>query len=371
MSDTTDPFNAKGWSSLAQLVLTRSLGLGRGKTVIINTFQHTLRFAEVLAMEARKLGIQPVTLYSAGASIARVGRANGHARNPFAPPELATIAACDGYIWLTAPPEDFRRPEQHTPARLRAFARYDEQVHTILARNSIPAIYLMATAPTEKAADEYGLDRAAWTREALRGSSVDPRTLQRIARPLARRLGKGRTATITHSNGTRLELGLVGRKPVLNDGRVDQRDLRDGNVWSVVPAGLLCVAVDERVAEGRIVANRPSQYPQGAVLDSDWTFRRGRLDRYSAGSGRAIFEGAYRRGGRERSRPGMLTIGVNPELRDFPRAEDQAQGVVSVHIGHNDDFGGRSRGKFRAYAILEGADLLVDDEPVLRSGREV
>lgn len=79
--------------------------------------------------------------------------------------------------------------------------------------------------------------------------------------------------------------------------------------------------------------------------------------------------GSYRKAGRERNRPAALGIGLNPELHDFPRVEDQELGVVAVEIGRNDDLGGRTRGSYRQFALLRGADLFVDDRQLLRAGR--
>ena len=49
--------------------------------------------------------------------------------------------------------------------------------------------------------------------------------------------------------------------------------------------------------------------------------------------------------------------------------EDLEKGVVTLYIGYNDDFGGQTPGSFREYALLRGADVLVDGEPILRRGR--
>jgi leucyl aminopeptidase (aminopeptidase T) len=369
--DVTVLSDRKSWSRLASKVISRTLGLRRGKSVVIKTFPHTLQFAEILSVEAWKLGVHPVMIYVADPSLTNLGNFGIKSGSRLSPPEAASIANCDGFVHLASSPEDVRRRGRLSGARHRALVQYEREIHEVLVRNAIPSAYLMAADPTKKTAHYYGVDPARWTRECLRGSSVDPQTLQNIARPLAHSLQRGHTVTITHPNGTHLELGLVGRKPYLDDGTVDERDLREGHIWTALPSGLLVVPVDERVAEGRLVSNRPSQHSQGSMLDIQWTFRRGRLDHYELGTGRELFEQAYLRAGRERDRPAVLTIGVNPEVRDLPRAEDEGLGVVTVHIGHNDDFGGRTRGTFRAFAIVEHADLLVDDVPVLRGGREV
>ena len=109
----------------------------------------------------------------------------------------------------------------------------------------------------------------------------------------------------------------------------------------------------------------------GLMSNLQWTFRNGRLAHHEIGRGKTLFDDSYRTAGREKDRPGVLLIGLNPEIRDFPLAEDQESGVVTVEIGHNEDFGGRTRGTFRSFATLRGADLYVDDELLLRRGRRI
>ena len=48
-----DDFGGPPWHELASTVLQRSLGLRSGQSVIIETWTHTLRAAEILSVEAR------------------------------------------------------------------------------------------------------------------------------------------------------------------------------------------------------------------------------------------------------------------------------------------------------------------------------
>ena len=180
----------------------------------------------------------------------------------------------------------------------------------------------------------------------------------------------GRThVVITHANGTHLELDLNGYPPMLQDGVVDDRKLREGRVWAMMPAGVVMVPFDGGSAEGRFVANRPSRHLAVTFGSLDWTFRKGRLFRYGSHAGRALFRSKFVVSGRERTRPAVLSIGLNPEIHDTPFAEDQEKGVVSLYLGHNDDLGGTVGGSYREFALLRGATVRVDGEVLLRSGR--
>ncbi len=367
-----EDFRGPSMARVASLVLKRSLGLRRGKSVFIETYPDSLEAAETLAAEARELGIRPVIVYS---SIPRPLVSSTGAKSTdstaISPIELAAVAAGDGYVALPASPDELAQRDQlPTSYREALFARAVEWNRT-LAHHAIPSALLLTASATEAAARHYGVSFAQWRREGFRGSLVDPRAIRRAARRLSEALHHGRRVTIIHPNGTHLELGLAGRRPILDDGVVDAADLESGRVWTVIPPGLLIVAVDERVAEGRIISNRPSRHRRGIVNGLHWTFRNGKLDRFSVEEGRELFETPYRKAGRERNRPALLSIGLNPELRDFPLAEDQELGVLSIYVGNNDDLWGRTRGNFRESAILRQADLLIDDRALLKAGRAV
>jgi leucyl aminopeptidase (aminopeptidase T) len=326
--------------------------------------------AETLALEARRAGVRPVLLEEPD----RLFEATAASVRPsdafrLSQPELAAARASDGYIMVHAGLADFERYNRLGPAHLQEYTQRQAEWRAALARSRVPSVYLLSAEISAEGARAFGVELEAWRRESLRSSLLPASVFQRAARPLARRLRRGKRLTILHPNGTHLVLGLAGREPVLDDGVVDAHDLALGRPGTTVPGGFLSVAVDERVAEGRFVANRPSRTRWGAIRDFDWTFHGGRLVRSEAGAGREFFDAYYPRAGRERDRPGVFVIGVNPEIHDFPFTEDQEDGVLTLEIGHNDDFGGRTRGKFRAFAILRGADLFVDEVQVLKAGR--
>jgi leucyl aminopeptidase (aminopeptidase T) len=363
-----DDYEEESWTRISSLILRRSLRLRRGQSVVIDTGTNAVRLAEILANEARRLGIRPVILCFPDRTLAPPDGMSSSIANAISPPELALIAASSGYIRIPPGLEILKLRMELPPAQARAFARRSLEWHQALVRHSVPSVYFLGASATKTDARLLHVDFSKWSRESLRSSAVDPRALGKEAKPMARRLQRGRRVTIRHPNGTHLELGLLGRSPILDDGMVDPQDLASGRNWTTVPSGSLLVALDERTAEGRLVANRPSRHLRGVVRGLTWTFHSGRLTHYDVGSGRRIFEESYREAGRERDRPAILSIGLNPEIRDFPLAEDSERGVVCMYIGHNDDVGGRTHGSYRDYALVEGADLLLDDKPLLRAG---
>jgi leucyl aminopeptidase (aminopeptidase T) len=366
-----DDRDAGRWSRLSKLALTQSLGLRRGRSVLIEAWSHGLVAAEALEAAAHRLGIYATTFFVSERGFfdaqknTRPSDANAIGR-----PEVAALEASDAFVQILGP-EDFQRLSRLPESSRRAFDHRTAEWGRMLHQHSIPSLMLLAASVTKNAARQYGVDLEAWRSESREGSLVAARTLRRTATPIARALRKGRRITVTHPNGTHMDLGLAGFVPFVEDGVVDARDLAAGRVWTVLPAGVIQTPLDERIAEGRFISNRPSTHRRGVIRGFRWTFKDGRLADYRAGAGRSLFDDPFRRAGPERDLPAMLDIGLNPRIRDFPLAEDQALGVVTLCVGHNEDYGGRTRGSFREYALLEGADLFVDDRPILRRGRPV
>jgi leucyl aminopeptidase (aminopeptidase T) len=363
------PEDRNAWSRVASRVLKRSLRLKRGQNLIIEAWTHTLPFAELLTSEALRMGVRPTTFFvSEQAFLEAQTRSHPHGSGASVRSELAAIAAADGYILLPGP-EDMSLLDRLPPAKRRAHERGVAERRRLLQHHAVPSVCILGAPVTETAAEQFGVDLNAWRKESLASHLVDPGAMRRVATPFARALQDGHRISISHPNGTQLTLGLSGRAPMIEDGAIDAHDKAQGRTYTVLPAGWVAVALDDSVADGTWVANRPSRDGRGVIRDARWTFRAGRLTDLVLGMGRSMFERRYARGGPEKNRPAMLEIGLNPRLHDFPVVEDHQFGVVTLYIGHNDDYGGRTRGTFREYALLEGADVTIDERPILSGGR--
>jgi leucyl aminopeptidase (aminopeptidase T) len=212
-----------------------------------------------------------------------------------------------------------------------------------------------------------------WRSELIEATSFDPRVLLRDGRRVARALQRGREVEIAHTNGTHLRLRLAGRKPVVDDGVVDEADVRAGNVWSAVPSGVTSVTLDETFAEGRIVGNTPTamflEDRETPLGQATWTFEAGRLTQYELKATDEAFLRIFPRLPAGKGRPGILSIGLNPRISSIPILLDQERGTVNLAIGRNSFFGGKTHSpRFTAHQAVRGATLTVDGEILVKEG---
>jgi aminopeptidase len=364
--------------AFAQNILRNSLRIQRGENLLVETWSGTLPWAESLVLEARVMGARPLLVLedettfwqgSTDAPAAHVAQVGTH--------EWAILKFCHAQVQLTGPYDTAR--EQGLPDSVRRrIAANDHEWFRLTAQAGIRTIRWDLGRTNEFWARRYGVELDQWRKELIEAATLDPRPMRRDGIRIARALRRGHSIRITHPNGTDLRLRLVGRLPKVDDGIIDDQDVREGNLVESVPSGVTGVTVDETYAEGTFVGGNAagvafvSHFRDQIPLQGGcWHFKRGRLVDYSFQKGEDEFRRAFRSLGSGKDRPGLISVGLNPSTTSIPLQFDQEKGVVCLTVGHNHHHhGGRTRTPhFVAYQSIRGATLEVDGTRVVHEGR--
>jgi leucyl aminopeptidase (aminopeptidase T)/transposase len=363
------------YREMARVVVRRCLGLRSGELLSIESWSSTLEAANALALEAWRIGARPLVLlrdeptYWAAIQETRpdhLARVGAHVR--------AAIARSDALITFFGPSD--RERFHALPFRTRfRLGSYDDAIFEAAGRNRVRVAQMALGRVSESSARMYAVDIDHWRDEIVDATTVDPRELHRRGVRLAERLRTGRDVEITHPNGTRLRLGLRGRKPEVVDGIIARPERgRSGSV-TTLPAGVVNVALDERVAEGFFRSNVANTVglsdTVGEFVGGRWTFSNGHLTRFSYERGQELFAQSYDRAGLGRDTPGVLSIGLNDRIVTAPLLLDQGTGTITLQIGRNVHVGGSNRADWWGWLLLRGGDLRVDGRACVRAGRLV
>jgi leucyl aminopeptidase (aminopeptidase T) len=366
--------------ALARSALSKNLRLRRGENLIVESWTETVGWANAFVLEARRLHARPMLLFQDEATFwktveevpaAEIGRVGSH--------EWAALKATDAYVFLYGP-ADTQREDSLPQGKLRELTAYEDEWFRIVEKERVRTIRFDLGRTNASAARQFGLGLDAWRKELVEATLVDTERMRRDGLKVARALEGGRSLRLVHSNGTDLELGLKGRRPRVHDGVIDERDVKLGDIFENLPSGWVAAAVDERVAEGRLVGNtQVSVSSMGHGFDDtgpaegvEWEFHGGRLDSFRYAQGGEEFRKVYNRMGPGRERPGAVSVGLNPRIRNLPRMDDQRRGRVTLAIGRNTYLDGTTHTPyFAGFVHLDGGDLWVDGKPVLRSGEIV
>ena len=363
--------NGDAVGQMARVVLRDTLRVRAGENVTIESWSGCLPWARAFVAEARRIGACPMTLHEdeelfwdtvSSGKLGSLGKVGDH--------EWAALARTHAYVFFYGP-SDWPRLEE-LPDRVRSrVERYNREWYRRAHRAKLRGVRMFLGRTSPRSAEVCQVDLDRWRDELVRATLVPPATMHRTGKKIGQRLRKGRTLRIVHSNGTDLTLRLKHYPVQLDDGLVDADDLRAGNNMTWMPSGVAGVAVDEGFGEGRIVANRAVYIGPGPAEGGEWTLRDGRLQSFSYGRGAEHFEKPYGKAPKGRDQPGYLSIGLNPEISMSPLMEDQELGAVTFRIGGNKFNGGRNPCPFFSWLVVRGADVSVDGQPLLRSGKIV
>ena len=360
---------------MARIVLAKTLQVRPGEAVTIETWDSTVRWSVAFVLEARRMGAHPVLLYNdeetywktlelAGPKV--LGVAGRH--------EWAALEKTQAYVFFWGPSDGVR--EEALPSETaEQMTAWDTRWFETAGRAGVRLARMFLGRVSEATARAYGVDAAEWSRELVEATLVDPARMHRTGLRLVERLKKGTSVEIRHPNGTALKLQLRHRDPRLDSGvlpfrapRGARRPRGSGGILDVtLPAGVVTVAVDEEVGEGRFVSNCPTDSLQGPLVGGRWDLRDAHLTSYSYDSGGATFERQYRQAGPHLATPALLAIGLNPKIRQAPVMRDQQLGAITFALGGNRYFGGQTDGHgFRPYLHLTEAELRIDGKVVVQ-----
>ncbi|MCI4318422.1 MAG: aminopeptidase, partial [Thermoplasmata archaeon] len=346
-------------AQFARSILTRNLDVRKGERVMIETWTHTLPWAAAMAREARRLGARPLLVYEdeeaywdsvAAGEEKLLGKPGKH--------EWAALEKSDVYVYFWGPADRaklFQLPGE-TLERLQAF---NEDWYDRAIKSGVRGARLEIARPSAPLASLYGANADDWLKEVAEASLVDPSTLAKDARKLAKRLVNGSRLTIRHPNGTSLTLHLAGQKPRMTTGRSREKGANTGRygVMVTIPAGSVTVALDSSRGDGSLLANRTSYFERGTDTGARWRFKGGRLTSRAFATGAEMFEEPFKTGGKGRDRLGTLTIGLNPRVTHAPQLEDLERGTLTIAVGNNAYLGGSNSATFGSWALIGGANV--------------
>ncbi len=358
--------------AVARAIVGSALALRRGEHVAVVSWNHTLPWAAACVAEARRVGARPFLLLEDETAFWRSLDLAPSARawSGMSGPVRAALARANALVYFPGP-ADRPRLRALPPSILAPFlGRDDEWLRRTRAARARGVRCLLGYA-SDAQAEHWGIPGATWRTQLIRGiTDVDYGALRRTAVRASRLLHRGRELSVMAANGTELSLRLRGRRPWVDDGMVDATDRREGRPLTTAPAGSIVVAVDERSAEGTVVANRPSFLSGGRAEGGQWEIEKGRLRNYWYTEGGDAFESEFVSAPRGREIVSLFALGLNPSLPGgVPQAEDQEEGAVTIAIGGNALYGGRNRCRYLSWLAVGEATVAVDGQPLCDRGK--
>ncbi len=364
-------------SALSSKIVKECLGIRPGENVAIETWNHGLEVAKELVFQVKKFGAHPILLledednfWRAAAEIppSKLGKVGRH--------EWAILENADAYIFVPGP-ENQDKLDEFSDKVSEALFAYNDEWYERARRYRIRGLRIGFGYMSRDQAETLGLNFEDWVKEELKAYDVDYGQINRAGRKLAGVLKKGNKVTISHANGTNLELKLKHAPgiPLVDTGVMKrQHDPKTRHKYSVLanlPAGSVLCVPKEDSARGTINFNLPTRSEKNFTRGVSLTFGKdGRLSSYSGGDNfEKNFKEKYEKDKKpDKGRAALLSIGLNPKQKIGYGFNDSSEGVLLFGIGHY-SYGDKNKASFRFYGFLEGSTISVDNRVIVRDGK--
>src|SRR5271170_1445727 len=338
-----------------------------GENVIVESWTHTLSMSSAMVDEVRRVGGSAFLAYENDDAWWRaVERKQAKLLGRLSDPEWAALKAADVYVQSWGPADSARverTPEKYLDVWATGWVdRWYKMARSIGLRGGRMAMGRV----TDTRARQWGVSKERWMSGLLGGCLADPEEMARSGQRLARAFSGTKKVRITHPNGTDVEVALAGGRPTVYDGYPHPRDkaYMQSDMMANFPEGRLRIPLDAKTAEGRIVSTYPSYdeswFPWARYSGGSFDFSDGKLTSFSFDEGESAFAKRYARGKPGKERTGLLSIGLNPKIKDVPSLEPMERGSVQLVVGASNVQGWSKSPNDTGSVTLAGAEISVE-----------
>jgi len=192
-----------------------------------------------------------------------------------------------------------------------------------------------------------------------------------LGRRVTSNLERAREVRVRSRIGTDLKFSILGRQAQINDGIIDDDDIRRGALFTTLPTGSVTVSVVEDSASGKVSFDLPIPQVGKVIHGLQWVFENGRVTAFNAEKNLDAFKPIFERGHGDKDKISSLTIGLNPRVRTGFLNDNLAKGTVTIGIGSNLDIGGKNDSDYGFQGTLSQATVELDGRTIVENGKIV
>ncbi len=356
--------------TIARRVVQGSLKIHEDDMVLIETWQHTLGLASEIALECYRTGAKPlVTLLTDDLWWnALVTIPENYIRKT---PKHMLNAMDSTTAWIgLGGPQDPTKFREVASSRLESFADADRPVLDRAFEKKVRTAELILGQVTPERAKVYGFNYEHWLRMTQESIKVDYPKITELGHRIGNRLEKASKVRITSKTGTDLKFEITKRPVHVQDGIVDEEDIRRGLVSTQLPSGKVEVPPIEDSARGTVAFDSPRALKGRLVSGLRWTFEKGRIAGFQAEQYEETFKEVLDISRGDKDVISHFDIGLNPRVDLIGYTTDElALGTVTIGVGANKGIGGRNDSSWTFSGTVSKPTVEIDARKIIVDGR--
>jgi leucyl aminopeptidase (aminopeptidase T) len=298
------------YTKVARKILTETLQVKKGDSVTVETWDNGMPFARRALAEARALGCTGIMIYEdEQAYVEGVRRAPEDAVGVMGKNEYSLLAGTDAYIFIPGQALGAHSKTLKPDERTRS-TRYNDSWYEAAQKAGLKGARLSFGYVGNDLARVLGKRVEDVVRAQLRAALVDFDQISRSAAEVAPLFVDGAGAEVG-TERSRIAFSLKGELTV-EDGRVDEEDMRTGNNMTYVPPGFVAKDIDPESANGSVVLT-DTLTDYGVIPRAKLEFKDGRVVSWESAA-KAIMKKIFDSVPPEERKLKLLVLGLNPEL---------------------------------------------------------
>ena len=355
---------------IAKRVVNECLQVQPNEQVTVFTWDHTLDYANSVALEVEEAGGISTTILQMNDMYWRYLKQVPEAQYARRQKGLLSLLdQTDAWVQLGGPKDPSQFPTVPNE-RMGKMIEGGKAVGDKFVERGIRVLNLPIGLVTPERARTYGFDYENWQRVTTNSLDVDHEKISALSGRIESKLRNANNVRITAANGTDLTLRLKNRPVHVHDGIIDETDIDKGTRFDTLPAGAVEVAPDEASTEGMVLFDQPTALAGKMLTGLQLNFEKGHLTKYTAQSNLDVFKGTYEQMSGDKDRLANIVIGLNPRAELIGFFTDRiVQGTVSIGIGGNKGIGGTNDTQFGHEESLRKPTLEVDGYKLVDEGK--
>ena len=199
---------------------------------------------------------------------------------------------------------------------------------------------------------------------------IDYAKMTELGRKISNRLERGSKVHITSRTGTDLKFEITKRPVHIQDGIVDDDDIRRGLVSTQLPSGKVEVPPIEDSARGTVVFDSPRALKGRLVSGLSLTFEKGKIVKFQAKDYEETFKEVLEISKGDKDIIAQFDIGLNPRVELIGYTTDElALGTATIGVGANRGIGGRNDSSWTFAGTVAKPTVEVDARKIITDGK--
>ena len=354
---------------VARAIVSDCLRVRPDDVVAVNTWPHTIELSDAILEECYKIGADAMAIldtdrtYYSQFEMLTEENLRVTSKHCLGLAEYTTVN-----IFIGGPGNPLRM-RKIAPEKLAALFE-GEKAHADKSREKkIRGAFLAQGMVTPERARTYGYNFQRWKRMMDSATAVRYDDMSILGRRVASNLERAREVRVRSRIGTDLKFSILGRQTQVNDGIIDDDDIRRGLLFTSLPTGSVTVSIVEDSASGKITFDLPVPQVGKLVHRLQWVFENGRVTSFNAEKNLDAIKPVFDRAHGDKDKIASLTIGLNPRVRTGLLLDAMAKGAITIGIGSSLDIGGKNDSDYGFQATLAQATVELDGRTLVENGK--